>query len=368
MKIRQSNFELMRILSMILIIIYHILLHGKVLDNTTGVLHLFFILIMSFTLVHVNSFVLLAGYFNYNKDFSWKKFFKSFNQAWFYQIVIVLLAFFTGLETFSKMDLVNYLSPFYNAYWYVVCYLCLYLLSPFLNRLISNLNQKEHKRLIIILLFLFSFIPFITNQESIVNRGLTLVNFIMLYFIGAYLKKYSISENFHFKNYSKNKLQIILFLGFICFGILHFIGFQLGIEATEYDNSLLIRIGNILQTSFRTYSAPFVICMSICYFLWFSTLNIKSKVINFIASLVFGVYLIHDNNVIRNHLYYWLDINNDILINSYSIIFKIFVSSVIIFVSCIIIEYIRQKLFSFVKKRKVYIKCRDKVLNYIKGI
>ena len=124
----------------------------------------------------------------------------------------------------------------------------------------------------------------------------------------------------------------------------------------------------MLQTSFRTYSAPFVICMSICYFLWFSTLNIKSKVINFIASLVFGVYLIHDNNVIRNHLYYWLDINNDILITSYSIIFKIFVSSVIIFVSCIIIEYIRQKLFSFVKKRKVYIKCRDKVLNYIKGI
>lgn len=40
MKVRQSNFELMRILSMIFIIISHILVHGKVLDNTTGVLHL----------------------------------------------------------------------------------------------------------------------------------------------------------------------------------------------------------------------------------------------------------------------------------------------------------------------------------------
>lgn len=368
MKVRQSNFELMRILSMIFIIISHILVHGGVMENTTGVLHLFFTLVMSFILVHVNSFVLLAGYFNYNKDFSWKKFFKSFNQAWFYQVSIALIGFFTGITIFSKMDLINNLSPFFNAYWYVVCYLCLYLLSPFLNRLISNLNQKEHKRLIILLLFLFSFIPFITNQGTIVNSGLTLVNFIMLYFIGSYLKKYPISENFHFKNYSKNKLQIILLLGFICFGLLHFAVYWLGLGALSFNNSLLTKIGSIFQTSFQTYSAPFVICMSVCYFLWFSTLNIKSRVINFIASLVFGVYLIHDNRVIREHLYYWLDINNDTLITSSFIIFKILVGVIIIFVSCIIIEFIRQKVFDFIKNRKIYIKCRDKVLNYIKGI
>ena len=368
MKVRQSNFELMRILSMIFIIVYHILVHGKVLDNTNGVLHLFFIFIMSFMLVHVNSFVLLAGYFNYNKEFSWNKFFKSFNQAWFYQVVIVLMGFFTGIVSFSKIDLINNLSPFFNAYWYVFCYLCLYLLSPFLNRLISNLSQKEHKKLILLFLFLFSFIPFITKQESIANSGLTLVNFIMLYFIGSYLKKYPISENFHFKNYSKSKLQIIFILGFICFGLLHFAVYQLGAGALSFNNSLLIRIGNIFQTSFQTYSAPFVIFMSVCYFLWFGTLNIKSKVINFIASLVFGVYLIHDNRIIREHLYYWLDINNDTLITSGFIICKILIATIIIFVSCIIIEFIRQKLFIFVKNRKIYMKCKDKVLNYINGI
>ena len=78
---------------------------------------------MSFILVHVNSFVLLVGYFNYDKDFSWKKFLKSFNQAWFYQIVIVLVIFFTGYDAISKIDLIKNLSPFFNAYWYVVCYI-----------------------------------------------------------------------------------------------------------------------------------------------------------------------------------------------------------------------------------------------------
>ena len=108
--------------------------------------------------------------------------------------------------------------------------------------------------------------------------------------------------------------------------------------------------------------------MSICYFLWFSTLNIKSKAINFIASLVFGVYLIHDNRVIRGHLYYWLNINNNMLITSSFIILKILIGMIIIFVSCIIIEFIRQKLFNFVKNRKIYIKCRNKILNYIRAI
>lgn len=368
MKVRQSNFELMRILSMLFIIMSHILIHGKVLDHTNGVLHLFFTLIMSFILVHVNSFVLLSGYFNYNKVFSWKKFFKSFNQAWFYQIIIVLIAYLTGLEFFSKSELLNNLSPFFNAYWYVFCYLCLYLLSPFLNRLILNLNQKEHKKLIILLIFLFSFIPFITNQESITNSGLTLINFIMLYFIGSYLKKYPISKNFHFKNYSKNKLQIILLTGYIIFSLLHFTIYQLGLGTLNFNNSLLEKIGSIFQTSFFTYSAPFVICMSVCYFLWFETLNIKNKAINFIASLVFGVYLIHDNRVIRSHLYYWLDINNDKLITSYYIIPKILVGIIIIFVSCIIMEFIRKKIFKFIKSRKIYIKYRNKVISYIKNI
>jgi len=74
-KIRQSNFELMRIVSMIMIVLWHIIIHGHLIDNTTGGINLFLNLILCLCIVHVNSFVLVTGYFQYDKEFSLKKFF-----------------------------------------------------------------------------------------------------------------------------------------------------------------------------------------------------------------------------------------------------------------------------------------------------
>ena len=37
---RQSNFELMRIVSMFMIVVWHIIIHGKLLDNSTGTIHI----------------------------------------------------------------------------------------------------------------------------------------------------------------------------------------------------------------------------------------------------------------------------------------------------------------------------------------
>ena len=78
-KERQSNYELMRIISMLFIVIYHIIFHGKLLDNTSGSIHLILLLILCISLVHVNSFILVSGYFQYDKKFSIKSFFHNLN-------------------------------------------------------------------------------------------------------------------------------------------------------------------------------------------------------------------------------------------------------------------------------------------------
>lgn len=62
--VRKSNFELLRIVSMFMIILTHILTHGQVIDNTNnGILSIFFDFLFCIVIVHVNSFVLLTGYF-----------------------------------------------------------------------------------------------------------------------------------------------------------------------------------------------------------------------------------------------------------------------------------------------------------------
>jgi len=369
MKIRQSNYELMRIVSMFLIVIFHILWHGRVLEHTSSTLHLFFVLVMCFCMAHVNSFMLLSGYFNCEKEFAWKKFFKVFNQAWFYQVVIVCLVAYFGITHFgSKMEIIDAVSPLNFSYWFIVYYLLLYVLSPFFNRVIAHLNQKEHKRLLIVCFILFMILPFITRQELIANNGYTFIQFVCMYFFGAYLKKYPLKKNFHFKNYSKNKLQILLFSGMIVFWLLHFFSYMLSGVFITYDNTLLQQFGMTLKDYFLYYSAPFVVLQSLCYFLWFGTLNFKCKFINLIATLVFGVYLIHDNDYLRDHLYKWLGLDVSQHMIGWDVILQVFICAIIIFVICSLIEFVRQQLFKFIGNLKIIEKIKLKFVRYIKDI
>ena len=69
-KIRNSNYELMRIVSMFLIVLYHVIYHGQVLQNCHNEgAKIILELLEFFTLVHVNSFILVSGYFQSTSRF-----------------------------------------------------------------------------------------------------------------------------------------------------------------------------------------------------------------------------------------------------------------------------------------------------------
>ena len=83
-KVRQSNFELMRIISMIFIVLYHILIHGQIIEHATGAMEVFLVFIESILLVHVNSFILLSGYFQCESKLKAGKVIQLNNMVWFY--------------------------------------------------------------------------------------------------------------------------------------------------------------------------------------------------------------------------------------------------------------------------------------------
>ena len=143
-KIKQSNLELMRIISMFFIVLYHVIYHGQTLNNTNGTILLILQFIICITLVHVNSFILITGYFQYDKKFKLKKFMQIFTLAYFYKIIIYIIGICLKFATINYIDIFNTLNPFYIPYWYIACYLILYLLSPFLNTLIKNNERRKN--------------------------------------------------------------------------------------------------------------------------------------------------------------------------------------------------------------------------------
>lgn len=365
---RESNYELMRLISMFLVVLWHVILHGGFYE-TTGALKMLLEFIILVGVVHINSFIIVSGYFQCEKKFSWKKFISIFFLTWFYKVIFVIIFKYFDIVTVPKIDLFKELLPIdFKNYWYINIYLVLYLISPWLNKLIKNMNQKEYRKLLIVSFILFSTIPFLTNQSTVANNGYTIIQFVYMYLIGGYLKKYPIEENYHFKIYSNNKKQLIFIFSFCFFLLFNFLMLQFSTSLFSYNNSLLRETAKYISDNNRLYSNPFVIIQSISYFLFFSTLHFKNKVVNYLAKSSLEIYLIHENYYVCTNIYSILNTKQWLKYSNITIITYIFGLTIIFYILCIIISLIRMYLFKGLSKTNLLNKIINNVLVYINNI
>lgn len=153
-------------------------------------------------------------------------------------------------------------------------------------------------------------------------------------------------------------------LGYLSLGLVS--GFITLATSNVSGGSMINYLSGILNNAIYSYNNPFIIIQSICYFLFFSLLSIKSRVINILSSTTLGVYLIHDNNFIREYLYKILGFQN--ISYSSTILVKVLLCSLLIFSLCSIIELLRKAIFKFLFNRKFSQKFRLFYRNYLESI
>ena len=367
-KVRKSNFELMRIISMVMIIYYHIILHGNILLNSKNIYFTFTNEIIEFLIiVHVNLFMLLTGYFQVDSKFKLSKVFSLLAKTIFYAIIIMIILSCLGLVSLNKVGIIREVFLLENTgqYWFIKVYLLLYCLSPFINILINSLEQGRYKSLIFTSVLLICVLPYITgNKGFFINDGFTLYNAIVMYLIGAYLKKYKIKDSYHFANMPKRKYQTVMLIFYIFLALINYTLYKTSIQLAVSSPIFNEIFGNFVSCVFG-YENPIIILQSICFFLFFESLDIKyNKIINRIAKLIFGVYLIHENFLLQPLLYKMLKIDNGMIYSFRFILYVIFIV-LFIFIIGILIEFLRQKFFKFIYDRKISHKFRDCVKTYL---
>ena len=366
---RQSNFELLRIISMFFIVLYHTIIHGHVIENCTnqGII-IILNLLLFICIVHVNSYVLTTGYFQSKSKFRQSKVWSTINANWFYRVVIVIILTSIGAISLSKVEFLKqiFIIDITDSYWFIKMYIALYLISPFLNKLINQLTKREYTKLLIILTVILSIIPYFTGEQGFSNNGYTIQHFIYLYFIGGYLRKFPVAKSYLFKRCSKQLKQVIFVAIFIICAILNYI-IYISSQSLNNVNSLVNDITNNLLLMSRAYSNPITIVQTVAFVLFFETLDIRSKIINNLAKLTLGVYLIHDNPLVRGVLYQWLKIDSGPVAN-YSFILYIFIIAIAIYIACSLIEWIRQKIFLVIYNRKISKKIREKYYHWFSNL
>lgn len=270
---RIYNIELLRILSMIFVVLFHINLN-VILRNPETSLTLKYYAIISNALFAcaVNCFILISGFFGIK--YKLKSFLGLFFQTEFYSVLALLIAIFL-LDYNFKIP--SGLLPFHpSGLWFIPIYVLLYLLSPILNQLI--LSKTLHKYCILCFV-IFQF----AGYYGMGYEGYNITNFILLYLIGRWLKLYPIVI-------TTKRITCYLFLSLIYTVLINVIGVNQGMP--------------ISTKFFWAYCSPQILLSSSLIFLFFTKIKIQQTLfMKVMASGSLSVYLVHENSLINKYIY-----------------------------------------------------------------
>lgn len=293
MKERNSNLELLRILSIFMIIVIHANMYstsfcvGGLWKFNNGMVN-------GICNIGVTCFILISGYFGIR--FNLRKIIKLECMAISLSLLQLLASIFLFPGHMQGPDLleeaVKACFPFITRkYWFYSCYICLCFFSPYLNRFVLNLSQKAFEKLLGLLLLFFSILPTFFYFEIIPDNGKGLVQMIMIYLLGRYLSLKLVNDTERVerevlpnlcimekvRNLSSIKLFLLLGLLWIINGISH-----------EFP----LQIGNVYHHLCKDNSITNIV-MAVLLFLLFNRMKLKSRGINWISSYVFSVFILN---------------------------------------------------------------------------
>lgn len=329
---RQSNIELLRLIMMFFIIIGHLnkgaissieSLGGVRESLSEGYGFIYDNLLSTITAIGVDTFVLISGYFGIR--YNLKSLIALLMQTSYYSILILLFMCFLGLYTFTLQD-IKFLFPISSGvWWFISSYMALFAISPLINKSFEILNRYKLKSITLGLLILNCFSCFLFTNPFIGFDGYSFFNLMTLYVLGRYIAKYKVSI----------KHPLLVFS--VCCLIVCLINVSISIYANKP-----------LRPASR-YCDILIILMSVCMFLIFLQLKLKSNFVNVIAKSSLSIYLIHVHPTLFRYvldLGKWINLtfNQEVII---TLSLK-FVFAFAIGFACILIDQIRVKLFSLI--------------------
>lgn len=311
---RSSNFELLRIVAMLLIVALHSVYFGVQFDQQGGNINFYFSTFVGGFCGGVGNylFVLVSSYFICTSSFSVKRVFRIWRQVFFYSVSIGLiffiskvptigfydksaydsLGFFAAAKQAGKIDLVrSFLPVLMGNNWFATCYIVFYLFTPALNRLVASIDRRLHLYLVFLMAFLGTVVSFVPGQGLL--HPSNFYHFVTAYCIASYIKLYDPKI---FDNAARNFIlgaAVCVLCGLWNCLVEYFAG-KYGVVRSF---SRFVLLGNIDKFP--------ILLAAVLIFAGFRKLQIPhSRIINTVASATFGVYLIHVNGLLKIFLWH----------------------------------------------------------------
>lgn len=340
---RNTGIDLLRIVAACYMIVLHILGPGGLLWATTRYSTQFFICkaFLIFTYCAVNIFGIISGYVGYTEEERPLKF-KSYLNLWlevvFYNILLTLLTIWLRPELAEPSSLIPVLCPVINnKHWYFTAYTGLFLFIPILNTAVRH--SSRNTLLLLLGCIVFVLAPLETLFDVFeYEMGYSPIWLIILYLIGAILKKTQFGANIH---------PLFLLSGIFGISFFTFYITRHYVETFAFNH-------RFYSEMVENYVYPGNLINGILYVLLFAKLRLgklPQKLIALAAPGAFAVYIINTQQFVwhgymKNHFRSWANVSPA------GIVVRIVVTTFVFVTVSLIVDYFRRLLFRLFQKRR----------------
>ncbi len=277
-KERQSNFELLRLVAMFLIVLTHAnffsLGRPKIeAYNAEPVWISLRFSLQSFSYIGVNLFILISGYFSIKPKL--RSVCAFLFQILYFSLCVLGLLFLVGIIINQPLVKWKYLGDAFmilSRYnWFIPAYLLLMLFAPMINDFCEKASRTQLGIFIILLFAASSYLGWGLHYSKEFNDGYSFVSLILLYVMGRYLRLH------HY--WLVNRSYKVDVLHFVLYVIINTI-------------IALWRIKNPYKMSLFALNNPIQLYGAVCFFLIFTKIHFQSKLVNRLAMGTFGIFLL----------------------------------------------------------------------------
>lgn len=192
---RNAGIDLLKILSMFMVIILHVNLASGFLAVQDGFPCSYQVawILEIISYCAVNCYALVSGYVGSQHGFKLKNIFNLWICVVFYSVIITI-GYVIITEDFQINYLVKAIFPIiFDQYWFFTAYFCMFFFIPLMNLFIKMLSIYQKKVLCSLLIGIFSVLGIVSIRAN--PGGYTVIWMIILYLIGASLNSLNLFED-----------------------------------------------------------------------------------------------------------------------------------------------------------------------------
>ena len=332
---RNYGIDLLRIVSMFMIVMLHSLGHGGALKGSdpATVQYQLLWLLESAAYCAVNCFALVSGYVGLSSRFKLSGIVQLWLQVVFYHAIFTVV---WALVENRPVDLVLALMPVKNsAYWYYTAYFGISFFTPLVNKAVENLDKQTALLCAAGAVVLFSVYPTLAGKDFFkLDGGYHVLWLLVIYLLGAVIRKHA-----PLAKWGKGPWALVY---------LAMVGLSWGMLMLR--NRTGLQLVNLIQ-----YTSPTILLAAVALLMLFAKIPAAGRAQKWIAlvsPLTFGVYLIHDSLFIRKTF-----ISGTLsAVSAASVpvmLGKVFCFAGGVFVICLVMDWLRSLLFRTLRVKEL---------------